>query len=299
MKENDVISVPVQGCCGGVRRAIAMALDLRRQRPNEPIAILGSLVHNAYVIEALRRKNITTIDAKGKTRLELLDEVEEGLLLFTAHGVSSKVREKAKAKGLEVFDATCPFVLSTQKLIRKKLEEGFDIFYIGKLGHPESESVYSESENVHLIETADDIPRGLTSPIFVTNQTTMSVLDVKDIFEAIKELYPHAQIEDEICNATRVRQEAVLDLKDQNIDMLVVLGDPHSNNTRQLAAVGKLAGIPEICQIESPAQLPDFPLGKRIALTSGASTPVALLEKTEEKLRHPERTIELNWVEIL
>ncbi|OLU46536.1 4-hydroxy-3-methylbut-2-enyl diphosphate reductase [Faecalibaculum rodentium] len=279
MKYQSIVRVKIQGACGGVRKAIETARQVRRDHPEEKVTVLGELVHNRFVMEDLAAAGICTVEGKGRSRLELLDEIRDGLVVFTAHGVSDDVRMKAQRLGLTTVDASCPFVLSTQKLVRKKLADGYAVFYIGKQGHPEAEAVYTSSDQVYLVTKQEDIPAGMDRPVFVTNQTTMSVLDIQDLFEAIRSQYPNAEFHDEICSATRLRQEAVLALKDT--DVLIVIGDPLSNNTRQLEAVGKKAGIPQVIRAESAEDLhPEIiPAGSRIAVTSGASTPGRLVDE--------------------
>lgn len=288
-----ILEVRPQGSCGGVLQAIRKVRKLREEKPEAKITILGSLVHNRYVMKALEDMNIHVLEAAGKTRLELLDSIDGGIVVFTAHGVSDQVRQKAKEKGLEVLDASCPFVLSTQKLVRQKAENGTTIFYIGKNGHPESEAIYTAWPQVVLIEKEEDIPDGITTPVFVTNQTTMSVLEIQNLFDAIVRKYPQAEIHDEICNATRIRQQAILDLTGSEIpaenrpDLLIVVGDPSSNNTAKLADTGSKAGIPKILRIESAQELDlsETEGCQVIAVTSGASTPSILTAQVIEKLK--------------
>ena len=227
---------------------------------------------------------INTIENKNKTRYELLDEISEGIVIFTAHGVSPKVYEKAKEKGLILVDASCPFVLQTQKIVKQYLDEEYTIFYIGKNKHPEAESIYTMSEHVHLIEPHKEIPIVSTSKIFVTNQTTMSIYELKDTFEKIRCLYPNAVFHDEICNATRVRQQAILDLK--NVDCLIVVGDPTSNNSQKLVDIGKQAGIEHAFSIQTVEDIDkkDFEKYTTIAITSGASTPTYLTNQVKDYL---------------
>lgn len=276
-----VIDIPVQGFCGGVSKAIATVKKAAAADCPRPITILGSLVHNQYVNQELSDLGVRVLEAKGKTRLELLDQVDQGTVIFTAHGVSKAVREKAEAKGLYIIDASCPFVLSTQKLIRQKLDEGYTIFYAGKKGHPEAEGALGDDPGIYLIETADDIPDQIENRIFVTNQTTMSVLDLSGLFDQIAQKYPSAEFCNEICNATRIRQNAILDLAGQDIDALVVVGDPASNNTLKLAETGQKAGIPMILRVESARDLNPLQLKNAscIAITSGASTPAFLKDE--------------------
>ena len=287
MNKFNIIEVQPQGYCGGVLKAIQVAKECRKENPHEKITILGNLVHNQYVKKALKMYQIQTVEDKNKTRLELLDLISEGIVIFTAHGVSPAVKEKAKKKGLKIYDASCPFVLTTQKIVREKLEEGYAVFYIGKNHHPEAESIYSTSSQVYLIEKEQDIPQIAQQKIFVTNQTTMSIYDIQNIFDAIQRQYPTAIIHDEICNATRVRQQAILDLKEKKVDALLVVGDPSSNNTKQLALIGQRANIPHVFRVETVENihLEDFSHCQTIAITSGASTPPYLTKQIIQYLK--------------
>lgn len=148
MKNNTIIEVTPQGFCGGVMKAIQIAKEVRIQHPEATITILGNLVHNEYVKKALSAMEIHTIEDPKKTRLELLEDVPSGIVIFTAHGVAPALYERAKEKGLVVYDASCPFVLQTQKIVQEKLKEGYSIFYIGKNHHPEAESIYTLSDAV-------------------------------------------------------------------------------------------------------------------------------------------------------
>ncbi len=284
----EIIDVKVQGFCKGVQRAIDQAMAAaNHEKAEEPITVLGSLVHNRYVNETLEAQGLTVLEAKGKTRLELLDEIDAGTVIFTAHGVSQAVRQKAEDKGLKVIDASCPFVLATQRLIDQKLSEGYTILYCGKKGHPEAEGATQSRSPVYLIETEQDLPDSIEGPIFVTNQTTMSMLDLSWLFEAIQSRYPQAEFCNEICNATRVRQQAVLDLKGQNVDLLVVVGDPASNNTRKLAQIGQSIGIEKVVLVEQADRLDPsaFDGIQKAAITSGASTPGDIKNEVLEKMK--------------
>lgn len=287
MKE--IIDIPVQGFCKGVIKAIEKAEQtINDPSCPKPIYVLGSLVHNRFVNEQLQSEGLIILESSSQTRLELLDKIDTGTVIFTAHGVSQAVRKKAQEKQLHIVDASCPFVLATHKLIDKKLEEKASIFYCGKKNHPEAEGATQGRENVYLIETIQDIPKGVQGKIFVTNQTTMSILDLKALFQAIKKKYPQAQFCDEICGATRVRQKAIQDLANQEIDLLIVVGDPHSNNTQKLVQIGQKSHIPHIYQIESVEDLKeedDLFQAKRIAITSGASTPAYLKDEVIKKIQ--------------
>lgn len=286
----DVIKVVPRGYCKGVVRAIRMAIQCAQDYPQKRITILGMLVHNQYVIEALKSYHIETIEDSNKTREELLDDISDGVVIFTAHGISDQAKEKARQKGLICVDASCPDVLKTRRIINDRLHQGYEIIYIGKAKHPEAEAICSLSERIHFMSVNDDIPKNLPSLLFVTNQTTMSQYELRSLFERIHTQYPNAQFSEEICPATRVRQTAVAQLKDQNIDCLYVVGDRSSNNSHRLAEIGKAIHIPNVYLIDDVNDMKPEQLNgvQRIAITAGASTPSYLSDQVIEYLENYE-----------
>ena len=274
------------GYCKGVINAICLARKARQQYPDEKIYIMGMLVHNHYVVQAFSQLDIVTLTDETKTKTELLDEIEDGVVIFTAHGIDPKIRQHALERGLKVIDATCSDVTRNAELCQKYLAEGYDIIYIGKARHPESEAVLALSERIHLVTGMPDIDSlQLDNPrILVTNQTTMSLLDTADLIERIRERYPQCEVVEEICSATRRRQQAILDL--QGYDTLIVVGDPKSNNTAQLAAVAQ-GRIRHIYKVEKAQDLLQYDLSdsRRVAVTAGASTPSYLTDQLINYLR--------------
>lgn len=269
----EIISVVPKGYCQGVVRAIQLAKETAQKYPNKKITILGMLVHNQYVVDACKEIGIDYVEDTNKSRLELLDDIHEGVVIFTAHGVSDTVKEKALQKGLICIDASCKDVVKTHDIVKNHAQIG-DVIYIGKKGHPESEATVQMANNVYLVTNENDID-ALPSlhNVLVTNQTTLSIIDIQKIIEKIKVRFPNAIIQDEICNATRIRQEAVLNLKD--IDCLIVVGDTKSNNTKQLLEIAKNQGIPNTYLIDTVLSLKEEMVKNknRIAVTSGSSTP--------------------------
>ena len=284
----EIIPVVPRGYCKGVVRAIEIAKKCAVDYPDQKITVLGMIVHNQHVVDALKKLNIHTVEDKKKTRMELLDEIDEGVVIFTAHGISEQAKQKALKKGLICVDASCTDVIETQRLIKEKIDEGYHVLYIGKKNHPEAEAVLAISDHVHLITSIDDLNLNLTEKLFVTNQTTMSILEIEKIIEQIEKKWPDVQIMREICNATSIRQKAVLDLKEKEIDLLIVVGDPHSNNTTKLKALGSESGIPHVIMIESVFDLNEEQIKNhnRIAITSGASTPTLLTNQVIETLKN-------------
>lgn len=274
-----VYPIVPRGYCKGVVRAIQMAKECAKQYPNQPIHILGMIVHNQYIVDALGQLGVHTIDHKGKSRLELLDEIDEGLVLITAHGAGQDVFEKAKNKGLTVIDATCVDVIKTHDLIKEKIKEGKEVFYVGKSGHPESEGTLAiDHELIHLIEKKQDLDQYDKSKSYVlTNQTTMSIFDIEEICEYAKENFENVEIAKETCTATKIRQQAIGNIPEE-VDLVIIVGDPHSNNTTRLAAIAKDKCHKEVWMVESVQDLDIEKLKTKacVAVSSGASTPTYL-----------------------
>jgi 4-hydroxy-3-methylbut-2-en-1-yl diphosphate reductase len=295
----NVIKISPRGYCYGVVDAMVIARNaaLDKSLPR-PIYILGMIVHNKHVTDAFEEEGIITLD--GNNRKEILEKVEGGTVIFTAHGISPEVRELARKKGLVSIDATCPDVTNTHNLIRDKEKEGFEVIYIGKKGHPEPEGAVGVAPGiVHLVETEADVEalNLHAEKLIVTNQTTMSQWDVAEIMENVKEKYPHAEVHREICMATQVRQEAVAE-QAKVADVLIVVGDPKSNNSNRLAQVSQeIAGtkayrIADITELE----IDWIKDAKTVAVTSGASTPTPITKEVITFLEQFDQENEATWV---
>lgn len=286
------------GYCKGVINAIEIAKKARRDNMDTPIYILGMIVHNSYVTEALNTLDIITLDDKKKTKEELLDEIDSGIVIFTAHGIAESIKEKAIDKGLKIIDASCSDVIKTQDIIKEKIKEGFNVLYIGKKNHPEALAVLSISQNIRLITSIGDLEEfQISEPIFVTNQTTMSIFEIREINEKIKEKWPKAIICEEICNATSMRQKAIMNLKD--CDLLYVVGDPRSNNTNKLKQIALDSGIKKVRMIETAKEIDENDLDvENIYVTAGASTPTYLTNQVIECLNSYNLNHELNIQDI-
>jgi 4-hydroxy-3-methylbut-2-enyl diphosphate reductase len=275
----DVIRVTPRGYCYGVVDAMEIARKAAKDPSTpRPIYIIGLIVHNRFAVAELTQLGVTTLD--GPDRAAILDQVTEGTVIFTAHGVAPQVKQRARERGLHVIDATCPDVTKTHDLIQEWAAQGYKILYIGKKGHPEPEGVMGEAPGaVYLIETEADLaalPSAFaTAPrLALTTQTTLSQWDTQHLIEVVRERFPHVVVQNEICHATQERQEAVARMA-RGADLTIVVGDPRSNNTNRLVQVAEeIAGSPAI-RIEQLDDLkPEMLAGKRrIAVTSGASTP--------------------------
>ncbi|WHY95980.1 4-hydroxy-3-methylbut-2-enyl diphosphate reductase [Peribacillus simplex] len=293
-----VIKISPRGYCYGVVDAMVIARNaaLDKTLPR-PIYILGMIVHNKHVTDAFEEEGIITLD--GSNRNDIIEQVDSGTVIFTAHGVSPEIRKIAEKKGLVTLDATCPDVTATHDLIREKQAEGYQIIYIGKKGHPEPEGAVGVAPDVvHLVQKDEDV-EALTlnsDKIIVTNQTTMSQWDVLDIMDKVKEKFPHAEVHKEICLATQVRQEAVAEQAGE-ADVLIVVGDPKSNNSNRLAQVSQeIAGTRayRIADI-SELNLEWLKDAETVAVTSGASTPTPITKEVIAFLEQYEAIDESTW----
>ncbi|MCB5950651.1 4-hydroxy-3-methylbut-2-enyl diphosphate reductase [Enterococcus sp. BWT-B8] len=286
----EIINISPRGYCYGVVDAMVIArnVSLDESLPR-PIYILGMIVHNRHVTEAFASVGIQTLD--GENREDILDQVDTGTVILTAHGVSPKIKKLAAEKGLTVIDATCPDVTITHELIEKKVNEGFDVIYIGKKNHPEPEGAVGVApEHVHLVSTVEDINElSFTEDkkLFLTNQTTMSQWDVLDLIELIKSKFPSIRVHQDICKATQVRQEAVVE-QAQGCDLTLVVGDPKSNNSNRLAQVSESQAGVKAYRVSDVSEIrPEWlKTVKKIAVTAGASTPTPIVREVLDYLEN-------------
>ncbi len=288
----EVIKISPRGYCYGVVDALQMVRKVA-QDPTvpRPIYIIGQIIHNRHAIAELTNLGVATLD--GPDRASILEQVTEGTVIFTAHGVSPLVKQRARERGLHCVDATCPDVTKTHDLVHDLVAQGYYILYIGKKGHPEPEGVLGEVPgHISLIENEDDVDAlhltaEQTAKLAISTQTTLSQWDTRRVIQYIKTRYPQAEVHIDICAATQTRQEAVV-AQAKGADLTVVVGDPRSNNTNRLVQVSEeLAGVPAV-RIEDLSQLNVAWLKgkKRIAVTAGASTPSQL---TREVIRFIEQ----------
>jgi 4-hydroxy-3-methylbut-2-en-1-yl diphosphate reductase len=272
-----------RGFCAGVDRAIAIverALALH----GAPVYVRHEVVHNKFVVGNLR--------AKGAVFVEALDQVPVGAtVVFSAHGVSRAVEREAAARGLRVFDATCPLVTKVHVEVGKMREQGREIVMIGHAGHPEVEGTMGQAQGgMYLVERPEDVAAlTVTDPdnlAFVT-QTTLSVDDARETIEALQHRFPSivGPKRDDICYATQNRQDAVK-LLAQQCDFVIVVGSPNSSNSNRLREVAEKHGTPA-CMVDNASDLKrEWVADKRmVGVTAGASAPESLVAEVIEQLR--------------
>ena len=281
----EVIPVTPRGYCHGVVNAMNMARELAKTEPG-PKFMLGYLVHNEHMTAELEELGVSLIPCDD--RMEGLQGIEEGTVVFTAHGVAPAVREKVRGLGLKWIDTTCSDVQVTHDLVLDLCSRGYEVIYVGKRGHPETEGVLGEApDRVHLVENEADVGKldVRADLLAVTTQTTLSIWDTAATIRAILEKYPHAEVHNDICLATQDRQEAVVEAA-KDVDLVIVVGSLRSSNSRRLVEVvqsrcGKPAHL-----VDTASDLDEgwFRGVRRVAVTSGASTPSRLTREVIKAL---------------
>ena len=283
----EVVKISPRGYCYGVVDAIVLARNaaLKPDTPR-PIYVIGQIVHNRHVVAELAELGIITLD--GPDRLSLLEGIDHGTVIFTAHGVSPAVKAEARQRGLHVVDATCPDVEKTHELIRNKVKEGYEIIYIGKKGHPEPEGALGEAPgHVHLVQNIEEAQQLQlqADKIAITTQTTLSQWDTEATIRALKERFPQAEVYNEICLATQLRQEAAVKSA-KDVDAVIVVGDTRSNNSNRLVQVVQdYAGKPAYL-VNDPDEIDISWLQgcSKVGVTAGSSTPTRVTRRVIEFL---------------
>lgn len=281
-KSMPIVLANPRGFCAGVERAIAI-VERALEQFGAPIYVRHEVVHNKFVVEGLR--------ARGAVFIEALADVPEGAtLIFSAHGVPKAVREEAAARGLRIFDATCPLVTKVHVEVSRMRAEQREIIMIGHKGHPEVEGTMGQSPNgMHLVETVADVAslvvRDPNCLAYVT-QTTLSVDDAALIVSALRTRFPEivGPKKDDICYATQNRQDAVRVLA-ENCDLVLVVGSVTSSNSNRLREVAELLGrkayLIDRAEDIDPVWLAGSP---SIGVTAGASAPEVLVEEVIARL---------------
>ena len=284
----DIVLANPRGFCAGVDRAIEI-VNRALETLGAPIYVRHEVVHNRYVVDDLKQR--------GAIFVEELDEVPDGAtVIFSAHGVSQAVRGVAEARGLKVFDATCPLVTKVHLEVARQCRAGRDMVLVGHAGHPEVEGTMGQwrtgdgAGKIYLVENLDDIATlRVDQPdnVAYTTQTTLSVDDTRGIIAALRERFPAIQgpRNDDICYATQNRQDAVRELA-QGCDLVLVVGSPNSSNSNRLRELAERDGV-QAHLIDGADEIdPAWVQGRRrIGVSAGASAPEVLVRGVIERLQ--------------
>ncbi len=275
LASRELLLASPRASCAGVQRAVEIVERALEDR-GAPIYVRKQIVHNTHVVADL--------EARGAVFVEELDDVPHGsTVIFSAHGVSPAVRERAAERELDVVDATCPLVAKVHAEARRFAQNGFDIVLVGHEGHEEVEGTFGEApERMHVIASAEEIADlEVADPEHVAylTQTTLAVDDTAGIVERLRDRFPAliGPASSDICYATQNRQDAVRALASE-CDIVLVVGSGNSSNSRRLVEVSERAGCPALL-VEDGGDIPPDRLreARRVGLTAGASAPESLV----------------------
>jgi 4-hydroxy-3-methylbut-2-en-1-yl diphosphate reductase len=285
----DIVLANPRGFCAGVDRAIEI-VKRAIETLGAPIYVRHEVVHNRFVVEDLRQR--------GAVFVEELDEVPTGAtVIFSAHGVSQAVRAEAAARGLKIFDATCPLVTKVHMEVARHCRAGRDVVLIGHEGHPEVEGTMGQwereggaSANIFLVEDVDDVSTlevGQPDNLAYTTQTTLSVDETREVIAALRVRFPKIQgpRHDDICYATQNRQDAVRELAG-DCDLVFVVGSINSSNSNRLRELAEKQGAAAHLIDGAEDIDPVWLVGRtRIGVTAGASAPEVLVQDVIARLQ--------------
>lgn len=275
-----IVKISPRGFCSGVVNAWKIVVETTKNFPHSRIFMLGLFVHNKKMIEEIKTPNLFVLDDSKTSRYELvysLDFQPGDILIMSAHGTDDKTVRLAKEKGFKIVDTTCKYVYNTHDVIRDALKNNKTVIYLGIKNHPESLAATAIDKNIIFVSNENEL-RNLNylfdKPILVTNQTTLSVYDLKNYYDFIKTHFKNYELRNDLCTATQERQEALINLKTK-LNVLIVVGDEKSNNSQQLLKIGYYKKIERCYLINDVEQLKTihFNHDDVIGVTSGASTP--------------------------
>ena len=275
-----VVVISPRGFCAGVVRAIA-TVERALQKFGRPLYVRRAIVHNAEVVARLA--------AAGAIFVDELDEVPRGsVVVLSAHGVAPSVRAQAHARQLKVVDATCPLVAKVHREVRRFSEAGYQVLLVGHAGHDEVIGTLGQAPCVRLVEPGADVSRlsGVDSErVACVTQTTLSPQDVTPVLDQLRKRFPSlaAPAAPDICFATRNRQAAITWLA-RSVDLVLVVGDRTSSNSRRLREAASATGTPAYL-IRSVADIQDAWLAgiDVVGVSAGSSTPEHLVTEVVDQ----------------
>jgi len=277
--ETQLILATPRGFCAGVERAV----DIVNKAINvfgAPIYVKHEVVHNKYVIEDLEKKGVVFIE-------DVTAVPNDSIIIYSAHGVSIKVKNDAKMRNLKIFDATCPLVTKVHIEVHRYSKEGIDVVLIGHKGHPEIEGTMGQYDSpkgkIHLVENIKDISalEINNEQVAYVTQTTLSIDDTKSIIHSLVVRFPNimSPSKSDICYATQNRQDAVKSILN-HCDYLLVIGSINSSNSRRLVELALKNNIPsKLIDNYDDINLNELKDKKSIGITAGASAPQILLDQ--------------------
>lgn len=272
-----VIRSRVLGLCEGARRSLRL-VEQSEKDTDLDVVTWGNVLHNSHVIERLEKRGVYAISS--------LEEARRRRVVIRAHGIPLETEKELLEQADSVVNASCGFVLRSQKAAEKYAKAGYEVVIVGQKKHPEIIGVASRAPGAKIVETlAQAEALELSAPCVVLFQTTMERSLCERIFEELQRRCPSVEKGNFICRATEERQQALKELLGQ-VDLVIIVGDPQSENCRSLLSCAQNGGK-EACLVSDAAALPLEMLGKvtTVGLSAGASTPDGLIDEIEKKIK--------------
>ena len=267
-----------RGFCAGVERAIEI-VERALKKHGSPIYVRHEVVHNKYVVSELKNKGAVFVDE--------ISRIPKGsVVIFSAHGVSQKVRNQAKSMTPIIYDATCPLVTKVHKEVARRQKNNHQVILIGHKNHPEVEGTLGQSietNSISLVESIKDIESLDYQPeesLSYTSQTTLSVDDTMLLVEALVTKFPwiHAPKKNDICYATQNRQDSVKAIIEE-VEVLIVIGSKNSSNSNRLKEIAEKKQKPAYLIDDSDDINSEWLAGiNSVGVTAGASAPEVLVQ---------------------
>lgn len=278
MSHIDIEVARYAGVCYGVERALGMA-EKAADEARKPVNTLGPLIHNPLVVNDLESIGVGTASN--------VSEVEEGTLIIRAHGVVPSVVEDARTRGLDVLDATCPYVKKVHNAAERLVREGYQLIVVGESGHPEVEGIMGHAgDDAHVVSVPGDLDAiDLSRKVGVVVQTTQTPGALADVVAELSKRTMDLRVINTICSATQERQDSAAELA-RRVDAMIVVGGKNSGNTRRLAEICT-AACPKTHHIEDASEIEAawFDGVSHIGVTAGASTPASHIERAVVRMR--------------
>ncbi len=274
-----VLLASPRGFCAGVERAIEI-VDRALEKHGPPIYVRHEVVHNKYVVNNLKNKGVVFVDE--------ISQIPEGnVVIFSAHGVSQRVRNQAKSMTATIYDATCPLVTKVHKEVVRRQKQNHQVILIGHKNHPEVEGTLGQSTDINsisLVESIEDLRSLDYQPdidLSYTSQTTLSVDDTMLLTEALETKFPWIQApkKNDICYATQNRQDSVKAII-EDVEALIVIGSKNSSNSNRLKEIAEKKQKPAYLIDDSDDISSDWLSGiNSVGVTAGASAPEVLVQE--------------------
>ena len=280
----EVITAKTAGFCFGVKRAVEKVYDQVNQGKKE-IYTYGPIIHNEEVVADLESKGVKVLESK-----EDLQNLAHGTVIIRSHGVGKEIYRDIEEQGLELVDATCPYVRKIHRIVREKSEQGKQIIIIGNDTHPEVEGIKGWCVHPAIVVVDQKAAEELCLPqgqeICIVSQTTFNYNKFKNLVEIIDKKGYDIDVINTICSATEERQLEAGELADK-VDAMIVIGGKSSSNTQKLFEICKTNCVNTYyIQTLDDLELYSLPPVKCVGITAGASTPNYLIKEVQEYVRN-------------